>query len=424
MNPRTVIGLIVGGAVALFLGITIVVGTEKNDDSNWQVEQTTGGTIIMHDEPGWYWKGFGDVWTWPRAYQDTFSNVRATFNDGGTGTMNGTIRYRLPTGAEQRRELHREFGGNIANVHQAVISHLINCVKVTGPVMSGSEHQSARKGEFYNLVYEQLAEGLYQTVRVERTLQDQFDTQGNPITVFATEIITDDEGNPLIETASPLDQYGIEVAQFSIESTDYDGATLKQFSAKKDALLAAERSKAEREQEVQARLMIIEKGLREKAEVEAEANKEKARFTIEAERKVAVAEQEALQAIEIAEKAVTDAQRERDVAALNLEAERLNAEAITVLAAAEEERIQKAGAITENDRVLAEIDKEARIGVARELSNTRTPGFLIAGGNGEGGGGTFENLINVFLMRQMGVFDPSTAQMFKAAGTPNRRAND
>ena len=108
----------------------------------------------------------------------------------------------------------------------------------------------------------------------------------NPITVFATEIVNDTNNNPIIDQPSPLFEYGMGVLQFSIEGTKYDEETERQFAAKKKSFLAAEKSKAEREQEVQQRLMIIEKGLREKAEVEAEANKVKAKAIIEAQQKV------------------------------------------------------------------------------------------------------------------------------------------
>lgn len=407
MSNRSLISLIAAGVgvVSLIIGFFVMIG--HNNDQNWQVIQSPGGEITVRDQPGYYLKAFSTVTTYPRANQNEWGPVRVTFNDGGTAEISGTMRYRTPVTEDERRLMHREFSADesLRNVERAIESHLVNAIKVTGPVMSGSEHQSARKGEFYNLVRSQLEDGLYQTRKVQRELLDQFDADGQPITVYATEIVLGEDGQPMIDEESPLGQYNFEIAQFSIESTNYDERTLELFASKKESLLNAERSKAAREEEVQERLMIVERGLKERAEIEAQANKEKARLTIEAETRVAVAAQEALQAEQIQVREQTEAETRRSVAELNLEAEKLNAEAVTVIAAAEEERIQRAGAITERDRVLAEIERETRIGVADKLSKAQSPGFVISGG-GSSGGDTFGNMLNVFLMRQLGVFDP------------------
>lgn len=409
MSNRTIFSLIGAGFALISLVVLSMNIIGYNDDQNWQVVQSPGGEIVIRDTAGYYIKGFSTVTTYPRAHQFDWGPVRVTFNDGGTASITGTMRFRTPTTEEQRRLMHREFSADstLRNAERAVTSHLINGVKVTGPVMSGSEHQSARKGEFYNLVRSQLEDGLYQTRKVQRELHDQFDANGQPITVYATEVIIDESGNPVVDEESPLSQYGFDIAQFSIEGTDYDDQTLNLFAAKKESLLNAEKSKAAREEQVQERLMIVERGLKEKAEIEAQANKEKARLTIEAETRVAVAQQEALQAQQIKQRQTTEAEARKDVAQLDLESERLNAEAVRVAAEAEEVRITQAGAITEEARVLAEIDKEARIGVAREMAKINVPSFMITGGSDGGSGSTLEQLLNVFMMRQMGVFDPS-----------------
>jgi hypothetical protein len=343
-----------------------------------------------------------------------------TFNDGGTGTMVGTMRIRTPSTEKERLFMHNEFAADskMHNAENSVEAHLVNVLKVTGPVMSGSEHQSARNGEFYKLAYEQIENGLYQSERVQVELVDQLDQAGKPLKVFATKVVVGADGQPLVQESSPLIQYGFGIAQFSITETEYDPKTKELFAAKKESLLNAERSKAAREEQIQERLMIVERGLKEKAEITAQANKEKERLTIEAETRVSVATQEAAQAEQTKVKQMTEAEARKSVAtteaearkvaaSLNLEAERLNAEATRVVASAQEEKISKAGAITERERVLAEIDRDARIGVAKEMANIKVPSFMITGGTGASGGSGLEQLLNVFMMRQMGVFDPA-----------------
>ncbi len=275
-----------GGAAGLFflamLVIVLVGGFGRNNVSDWQIKQSVSGDIEVVNDPGYYLKMFASVWTYPRAYQAEYGSgdsdsgdqtVRVTFNDGGTAQISSMMRFATPKTKDQQLEAHRDFG-SIENMASSCRAHLVNCLKASAPLMSSSEHQSARKAEFTQVVDDMLRKGIYQMRQVEVRLKDQEDEAGRPITVLATEIVRDaDTGLPLIAQVSPLEHYGFEVLQYSITATNYDAVTLKKFAAKKESYLRAEQSKADREAEVQERLMVIEKGLRELAQVEAEANK-------------------------------------------------------------------------------------------------------------------------------------------------------
>jgi hypothetical protein len=421
-------GLIIGIVLVITVMIVLTQGLGKNDDQNYQIKQSITGKVEIIDRPGWYVKMFATVWTYPRAVQKYFSkstdeggtkdeSIRGTFNDSGTADFSTMIRYQTPITEERRRKAHRDFSGNVDNMTHSVRAHLINCIKNTAPLMSASEHQSARKAEFTQLIHSQLENGLYEMKKVEKVLKDRFDEKGNPITVYATEIVPDEKGMPKISSPSPLDEYGLKILQFSITGTQYDDQILAQFAAKKESYLLAEKSKAQREQEVQERLMIEEKGKKEIVEIEIEANKVKKKATIEAEQKVAVAEQAALQALQAKKKAETEAAQLVEVAKLKLEAANLDAQAVTVLAEAEETRIQKAGAFTEKDKGLAEIAAKRDAMVAAELSKIPVPGVVIGGGNGNSDG-TMGSLINMLLMKQSGILDPGNVSVKKAITEP------
>ena len=243
----------------------------------------------------------------------------------------------------------------------------------------------------------------------------------------------DENGKPKIAQKSPLEEYGIVVLQFSVTGTDYDQMTRQQFESKKKAFLAAEQSKAEREQEVQQRLMIVEKGLREKAEIEAKSNVEKAQAVIKGQKEKEVAELEAAKKLEVAklekQEAETRAQKELEVAKLERQAAEEKAVAIKTLAAAEEERIQKAGALTEEKKILAEIKKERDIGVAEQVAKIRVPGVIFAGdGQGSGGqGAVMANLINMLLLKEnnllngdTSIFNPTPVGVSKTVPKPTK----
>jgi hypothetical protein len=411
MKPKSIIFLIVAAIVAVTTIASFNGLIGKNDDQNWQVLQSVGGKITIIDNAGYYFKKFGTVTTYPRAVQEEFGrsegeSVRTTFNDGGTAEVSTMIRYQTPTLEPDRRKFHRDFSGNIANSNISVRAHLINDIKATGPLMSSTENQASRKSEFTDVILNQLRDGLYEMRRVRVATGNQ-DEDGKDIMVYATEIILDEKGLPKIAEASPLAEYGIQILQFSTTEIDYDEQTKAQFMTKKKSFQLAEQSKAEREQEVQQRLMIIEKGLREKAEVEAVANKEMASATINATREKIVAETRAAQVLAVAklekQSAETKAEQVLAVAKLTKEAASEDAEAIIILATAEEEKIAKAGAITEEVRVLAEIAAKRDVQVAEFLSQTKTPEVVIIGGGDSNGSSLTDNLVNIKLMQGAGL---------------------
>jgi len=440
MKPATQVKLALAAiiAVAIIVGVYGMIG--KNNDTQFTIVQPMlGGTIRVVDKGGYYFKGLATIWTWNKFEDYYFSqatneggvedqSIRITFNDGGQADVSSYVRIQLPTDAQKRIEFNRQFSGNPDNINSAIRSHLINCLKNTAPLMQSSEHQSARKTEFDQIVREQLDQGLYQMRKEAVPHQDETDKDGKPITIYVTNILKGDNGAPLIAKESPLAQYGISITQFSITGVEYDPKTRELFAAKKESSLLAEKSKAERFQEQQQRLMVEEKGLREKAEMEAKANveraeavikaeKEKEMAEIEAQKKVAVEMQAKLEAetrlakeLEIAQRekeiAETKAKQKLEVAKLNAQAAAEEAKAIQIIAAAEEERIQKAGAITEQEKVLAEIAAERDAKVAEHISKIHVPQVTIGSSQGEGQDIT-STLINLKLLEGAGLLDKS-----------------
>lgn len=426
---------IAGGIVLVIVALAFCFGlVGKNDDQDWQVLQYPNGSVQVINTPGYYMKWFGSVTTYPRNWQVEYNahdgadwSTKVTFNDGGWAHMDSILRFASPTTTDKQRAFHQLFAGNEKNVESAVWAHLSDAMKSSGPVMSTSEHQSARRSEYNALVQDQLDKGLFEMKKVEKQLLDQTDEKGKPITVYATEVLTDKEGKSLVTKASPLTDFGIKITQFSITDVRYDEQTQRQFVTKKEAFLAAENSKAQREKEVQERLMVTEKGLREKAEAEAIANREKATQTINAQREKevaetnanrekVVAETNAARELAVAQKqaeqakvkadqekvvAETKAAQELEVARVGRQAAEEDAKKQIVLAQAKKESLSLGGAISERDRVLAEIAKERDVQVAAQLSKIATPSTVINGGTG--GGSSEGSLLNLVLLKSLGV---------------------
>lgn len=419
MSITAIIKWGIAGICSIIILTTLLCTMHKVDDTEWQAVQYVSGELEIKESAGFYVAFFPKVTEYPRNTTYEFSaprekskgdeSIRVTFNDGGTAQISTVLRVSTPVTTAQKREFHRQFNGSEANIEAAIWAHLSNVIKATGPIMSASENQAARKSEFNALVLEQMNAGLYEMRRTSVEL-DQLDEKGNKVRVAATEIMRDAKtSKPIISQQSPLAQYGITVTQLSITETEYDAQTKSQFETKKAAFLKAESAKAEREGEVQQRLMIQEKGLRELAETTAAANLVKEQATIEAMKDKEVAETEAAKILAVATKAKETAemkaQQELEVAKLANLAAKEEAAKILTLAQAEKEKIALAGAITEKEQITLEVQQKTAIGVAEALAQLKTPQVVINGGKEGQQGSNQSDLINLWLLKQNGLLD-------------------
>lgn len=421
MTFNTIVKLGLSAVAALVIVVLALCTMHKVDDTEWQAVQYVSGELEIKEAAGFYLAFFPKVTEYDRNVtyeftskdpgdkESTDESIRVTFNDGGTAQISTLLRISTPATSAQKREFHRQFNGSTKNIEAAVWAHLSNVIKATGPIMSASENQAARKSEFSSLVQEQMNLGLFEMRRTTVEL-DQLDEKGNKVRVAATEIQRDPKTmKPIISQQSPLAQYGITVSQLSITETEYDAQTKAQFETKKAAFLKAESAKAEREGEVQQRLMIEEKGKRELAETTAAANLIKEKATIEAMKEKEVAETEAAKKLAVATKAKEtaemEAQQKLEVAKLDRQSAEEEAKQILILAQAEKEKIALAGAITEKDKVTLETQRATAVGVAEALAKLNTPQVVINGGKEGQTGGQQSDLINLWLLKQNGLLD-------------------
>lgn len=418
------IAALTGAVFTLILVIVCFFGLiGHNDYQDWQVYQSINGNVEVIDTPGWYLRGFGRVWTYPRALESQYrqdgenigDSIKVTFNDGGTAQCSTYVRAQLPTDAEHRLKLHQFFGGKPELISNAMKAHLENCLVTAGPVMSASENQASRKAEFNQVVEGQLERGLFRMRRTEIELSDLAEIVGadehgikeRKAKVMATEIVLGQDGRPIVIQESPLLGYGISILQFSITNIDYDKQTLTQFSAKKESYLKAEQAKALRQEEVQQRLMIEEKGRRQVAEIQAQENQKKEQATIRANQELEVARiakteavTKAQQRTEVAEQAKRETEALREIARIKAETAELEKKAVISAAEAQQKAIELGGGISEEKRVLAQIQADRDVKVAEALAKVNVPGVVIAGGEKSNVTG---DLMNLMLLKSAGV---------------------
>jgi hypothetical protein len=443
--------VIVAGFGVTFLFVFCATFFGKNQADHWQVLQYPNGHVEIRNRPGWYPTYFARITTYPRMIsvfgtKDSRpespgdDSVKAWFNDGGTADISWVVRVTTPCPTEndegnaalmeqivqKQREFHRQFTGNVSNARNAVRSAVRNVIQQTGPIMSSTENQSARKGEFWHEIYSQLRDGMFvmkpvvlktntsvssmlQAMNKSKAPVIDVDTEQAPViakkevlrssvgsvleersitaseTVMAAEIVRDAQtGRPVIASPSALEQYGMKVLQFSILDTDYDAETVKKFGAKKQLYLQAEQSKAATIQNVQERFKRVAQGEREIAEEQWTAEKDRAekRIKAEATQEKALTIKETLR-VEAETKALVAVvnkklqETEEKIASIKAqiaENERLAAE---IGAKAREQQIEIAGAISDRDKGLGEIQVNELEAVTAALRKLKVPDTVI-----------------------------------------------
>lgn len=443
--------VVIAGFGVTFLFVLFWTCFAKNQADHWQVLQYPNGMVQIRNKPGWYPTYFARITTYPRmisVYGTKDSrpespgddSVKSWFNDGGTADISWVVRVTTPcpteeeeddaqlmeTMVQKQREFHRQFTGNVVNAKIAVRSAVRNVIQQTGPIMSSTENQSARKGEFWHEIYSQLRDGMFAmkpvVIKTNTGVSTMLEAmkKGNdaplgigvgkspvagkkegvrPVigsvleehsisaseTVMAAEIVRDVKtGKAVIATPSALDQYGMKVLQFSILDTDYDAETVKKFGAKKQLYLQAEQSKAATIQNVQERFKRVAQGEREIAEEQWTAEKDRAEKRIQAEatqeKELTIketlrveAETKALVA-EVQKKLQETLQKIADIKAQVAENDKLAAE---IAAKAREQQIEIAGAISDRDRGLGEIQVLEMEAVTMALRNLKVPDTVI-----------------------------------------------
>ena len=340
-------------------------------------------------------------------------SVRVTFNDGGWGFMSNHLKFQMPVTREKRIALHRHFGeGGEKAIRDAIGHHLINCLKNTGPLMSGSEHQSQRKAEFYQVVSEQLSKGLYSMERVKQKLERSDKTEGfgdEQDVQYITRIKREADGQPVISAPSPLTEYGITVVQYNQTDTIYDPDTVTQINAKRNSYQLAEEAKAGVEKEHQKLQEVIEKGRLAVASVEAEQQKIKKGILVNAQKDLDVKGINQQEQVTIAEQAVAVAGRELETShdghletsKIAIKIAEAESRALISLSEATRAKLDQGGALSERDKMLAEMRMQRNTAIAKSIAEIPSPRTVILSDKSSHGGAansTTDTLMNLIML--------------------------
>lgn len=255
------------------------------------IQSPIKGTLTWHTDAGVKWQGFGKVNKYPkRDIYEFKTSVR--FNDGGHGTMHGSVSYELPLDPKNLTNIHVKFG-NIKSLEAQLVATVVNkAIYMTGPLMSSKESYAEKRNSLIQYVEDQIQNGVYKTISSEKTTIDQM--TGTEKTITKVDILEKD-GVPIRQEDAAMAAFGINTFNFAINELPYDDAVEKQIKQQQQITMDVQTSIADAKKAEQNVLTVAKQG---------EANAAKAKW-----------EQEVIKA-----KMVTQAEQQKEVSKLNKDA--------------------------------------------------------------------------------------------------------
>ena len=298
-------------------------------------------------------------------------SIKVRFNDGGHGSMHGTIQYELPLDDRNLTALHTKFSSQEAIQKQLVETVVNKSVYMTGPLMSSRESYAEKRNDLIRFVEDQVANGVYRTISREARVKDSI--TGAEKTATVVEIVIKD-GLPERQEAAVLISYGIKPFNFSITKLPYDDEVEKQIRHQQEIAMDVQTAIADAKKAEQRAITVAEQG---------KANAADAKWA-----------QEVIKARE-----VTAAEQRKEVAKLDKESAEFN----------KQKDILEGQGIAEKKRLVMNADGALEIKLATyervmgkfasEFAKQKWVPELQMGANGSGNGNAAVDMMNLLTIK-------------------------
>ncbi|MBP9698278.1 MAG: hypothetical protein KBD65_03755 [Candidatus Moranbacteria bacterium] len=231
--------------------------------------------------------------------------IDVRFNDGGHGTICGSVQFEMPLDDANLTRIHTKFKGQAA-VKSALIETITGkAVYLSGPLMSSRESYAEKRNNLLFYIEDQIQHGVYRTVQIDKHVKDPITGQEKTATVV--ELVLDKKtGQPERQEAAVLEEYGIKAFNFAIKRLPYDSKVEAQIQEQQKITMEVQTSIADAKKAEQRALTVAEQGKANAAEAKWKQETVKATEVTKAEQEKAVA--------------ITAAEKERDVAKLQKDA--------------------------------------------------------------------------------------------------------
>ena len=383
LNPKKILLI---GLAFLFLIFIFFSGRliENVDNSEIVIIQSVfNGRVTVHTSPGPVLQGFGISTHYKKSNQFWFSkktdegqvedqSIKIRFNDGGHGNISGSVRWYMPTDEKAILKLHTDFGSQKAIEQQLIRQVVTKAVYMTGPLMSSKESSAEKRNDLLSFIEDQSISGVYRTKQEEVKVHDDLMNTDKTITVVK---IVQQNNLPMRQEISAIKSYNISLQGLSLNAIDYDEEVEKQIKVQQQAYMQVQTAIANSKKAEQDAITT---------ELQGKAAAAKAKW-----------EQEVIKA-----QAITQAEQQKEVAALESQTAVLNAQKTKTEADAKSyanTKLVTAG-LTPQER--AQFDKDTKIGVAEALSKIVLPTTFMNGGNSNKEASMLESILGVKLLNE------------------------
>lgn len=256
------------------------------------------GELSVYKEPGWVGQWFGKATHYEKSAQFWFNttenddrSINVRWNDAGTATISGSVRYKMPLSDDKIVELHSIYGSQEAIENDLIETNLKKSIYMTGPLMSSKESYAEKRSYLIQLIEDQAARGVYQTIQKDVKAIDPISGQEKTITIV--EIQYDSVKNlKLRQEVSPLKSYGIALSNLSIEGIKYDEKVEAQIEAQRKATMEVQTAMAKAKEAEQRALTVEKEGQASAAQAKWTQEVEAAKQVTQAEMRRKVAEED------------------------------------------------------------------------------------------------------------------------------------
>jgi len=373
-------------STALFFIFLIVFSgkiIENVDNSEIVILQSVSGEIRVIDSPGPVLQNFGTATHYKKSNQFWFSkhndegtdadqSVKIRFNDGGHGTISGSVRWYMPKNIEAILKLHTDYRSQEGIEQELIRQVLTKSIYMTGPLMSSKESSAERRNDLLAYIEDQAVNGVYKTSQQDITVHDDL-TNGDKTTTIVK--IVESKGIPIRQEKSAILNYGITFQGLALNSIDYSEDVEKQIKLQQSLVMAVQSSIANARKSEQDAITTEQKG-----KADAAAAKWK---------------QEVIRA-----KLVTEASQKKEIAELDAKTAIFEAQQIKTRADAksyENAKMVSAG-LTPQQR--AQFEMDTKIGVASAISKMQLPSTYMSGNSGSNSSSMLESILGVKLLNQ------------------------
>lgn len=303
METKSILKLI-GGAFLLIVLISFSFKiVEEVDAGEIVVIQYPNGTLSVGKEAGWIGQWGGKATHYKKSNQFWFlsnkdktdeadsvdNSLAAIWNDGGTSTISGSVRYDMPTSDAEIIKVHATFGSQEAIERQLVKTNVEKSIFLTGPLMSSKESYSERRSDLISLIEDQANKGVYRTKTVEKEVPDPLTGELKQKKVVE---LLEKNGIVLRQEISTISVYGLRLYNVAIKNIHYDKSVADQVKNQQQLAMSVQTSIATALKAEQDAITAQKQGEANAAEAKWIQEVEKAKIVTQAQAARAVAEEQ------------------------------------------------------------------------------------------------------------------------------------